>query len=152
MDPVHCVLRPLMAGFCGNDNASERGTVVAEVIASHASLAPSRWTSSGQPICPAAPLTLPPITDTALSATVPAINALVTDSTAPEEHVASQPRRRAPRVPGQAVACGWCGTKVAIPPRGRVPKWCSSTCRHRAWEQNRAAAADAPPCTASTTR
>lgn len=39
MDPVHCVLRHLMAGFCGNDNASERGTVVAEVIASHASLA-----------------------------------------------------------------------------------------------------------------
>lgn len=28
---------------------------------------------------------------------------------------------------------------VAIPARGRVPKWCSATCRHRAWEQRRAA-------------
>ena len=24
--------------------------------------------------------------------------------------------------------------------RGRVPKWCGPTCRHRAWEQSRAAA------------
>ena len=27
-----------------------------------------------------------------------------------------------------------------IPARGRIPKWCSGTCRHRAWEQARAAA------------
>lgn len=27
-----------------------------------------------------------------------------------------------------------------MPARGRVPKWCSPTCRHRAWEQARAAA------------
>lgn len=26
-----------------------------------------------------------------------------------------------------------------MPRRGRVPKWCSSSCRHRAWEQRRAA-------------
>lgn len=26
-----------------------------------------------------------------------------------------------------------------MPSRGRVPKWCSTTCRHRAWEQKRAA-------------
>ena len=45
-----------------------------------------------------------------------------------------------PRLPGQVVNCGWCGAVVAIPPRGRVPKWCSPTCRHRAWEQRRAAA------------
>ena len=45
-----------------------------------------------------------------------------------------------PRVPGQVVACGWCGVEVAVPARGRVPKWCSGTCRHRAWEQARAAA------------
>lgn len=44
-----------------------------------------------------------------------------------------------PRVPGQVVACGWCGVEVAVPARGRVPKWCSATCRHRAWEQARAA-------------
>jgi len=30
---------------------------------------------------------------------------------------------------------------VRIPARGRIPKWCSSSCRHRAWEQRRAAAA-----------
>ncbi|MGG5259688.1 hypothetical protein [Phycicoccus avicenniae] len=28
-----------------------------------------------------------------------------------------------------------------MPARGRIPKWCSDTCRHRAWEQRRAAAA-----------
>lgn len=28
---------------------------------------------------------------------------------------------------------------MPIPARGRVPKWCSSSCRHRAWEQRRAA-------------
>lgn len=27
------------------------------------------------------------------------------------------------------------------PSRGRVPKWCSASCRHRAWEQRRAAEA-----------
>jgi len=32
--------------------------------------------------------------------------------------------RRRPRAPGQSVACGWCGTLVAIPGRGFVPKWC----------------------------
>ncbi|WP_156996730.1 hypothetical protein [Knoellia aerolata] len=48
--------------------------------------------------------------------------------------------RPAPRVPGQVVECGWCGAEVAVPARGRVPKWCSGTCRHRAWEQARAAA------------
>jgi hypothetical protein len=25
-------------------------------------------------------------------------------------------------------------------PRGRIPKWCSASCRQRAWEQSRAAA------------
>ena len=49
-------------------------------------------------------------------------------------------RRGGPRVPGQGVNCGWCGKAVAIPARGRVPKWCSDSCRHRAWEQRRAAA------------
>lgn len=36
--------------------------------------------------------------------------------------------------------CGWCGKRVEVRPRGRRPKWCSSSCRHRAWEQRRAAA------------
>ena len=44
-----------------------------------------------------------------------------------------------PRRPGQKVVCGWCRAEVPVPPRGRVPKWCSSSCRHRAWEQRRAA-------------
>jgi hypothetical protein len=38
------------------------------------------------------------------------------------------------RRPGQTVACGWCGRAVEEPARGRVPSWCSSSCRHRAWE------------------
>src|SRR6476620_9629870 len=45
-----------------------------------------------------------------------------------------------PRLRGQVVNCGWCGKFVAVPLRGRVPKWCSPACRHRAWEQRRAAA------------
>jgi hypothetical protein len=49
------------------------------------------------------------------------------------------PHRRLPRLPGQVVNCGWCGKFVAVPLRGRVPKWCSPACRHRAWEQRRAA-------------
>ena len=43
------------------------------------------------------------------------------------------------RLAGQSVTCGWCGISVRVPARGRIPKWCSSSCRHRAWEQRRAA-------------
>lgn len=43
------------------------------------------------------------------------------------------------RIPGQTVRCGWCDAQVQVPSRGRVPKWCSPRCRHRAWEQKRAA-------------
>lgn len=39
-----------------------------------------------------------------------------------------------------ASACGWCGGPIAVKPRGRIPSWCSPACRHRAWEQRRAAA------------
>jgi hypothetical protein len=46
----------------------------------------------------------------------------------------------APRRPGQTLACGWCGSPILLPARGRIPKWCSSSCRHRAWELTRAAA------------
>lgn len=48
-------------------------------------------------------------------------------------------KRSSPRAPGQVIECGWCGTSVPVPARGRVPKWCSAACRHRAWEQRRAA-------------
>lgn len=39
-----------------------------------------------------------------------------------------------------APSCGWCGGVVPPQSRGPIPKWCSATCRHRAWEQTRAAA------------
>lgn len=38
------------------------------------------------------------------------------------------------RMPGQSVACGWCGKLIPIRATGRLPKWCSRTCRQRAWE------------------
>jgi hypothetical protein len=47
---------------------------------------------------------------------------------------------RSPRRQGQTLACGWCGSLILLPARGRTPKWCSSSCRHRAWELTRAAA------------
>ncbi len=56
----------------------------------------------------------------------------------PQPEPAAGPSGR--RLPGQVLTCGWCGSPVAIPARGRVPKWCGPTCRHRAWEQRRAAA------------
>jgi len=67
----------------------------------------------------------------------------VTVGEQPEAAKKEQPgarRRSSPRAPGQVIACGWCGRDVTVPARGRVPKWCSSACRHRAWEQARAAA------------
>lgn len=47
---------------------------------------------------------------------------------------------RPTRLPGQQIACGWCGRSFPLLRTGRLPKWCSDTCRHRAWEQRRAAA------------
>ena len=38
-----------------------------------------------------------------------------------------------------ATTCGWCGGQITPRSRGPIPKWCSATCRHRAWEQSRAA-------------
>lgn len=37
------------------------------------------------------------------------------------------------------LTCGWCATEIVYAGRGRRPKWCSPVCRHRAWEQRRAA-------------
>jgi hypothetical protein len=39
-----------------------------------------------------------------------------------------------------ATTCGWCCGPITPRSRGPIPKWCSATCRHRAWEQARAAA------------
>jgi hypothetical protein len=47
------------------------------------------------------------------------------------------------RVPGQVLACGWCEGPITVAKVGRTPKWCSTSCRHRAWETSRAAATGA---------
>ncbi len=39
-----------------------------------------------------------------------------------------------------SLSCQWCSKGFPVPARGRIPKWCSDSCRHRAWEQRRAAA------------
>lgn len=56
----------------------------------------------------------------------------------PARSVAAQvwERRQRPN----SITCPWCGTTILVKARGRTPKWCSDTCRHRAWEQKRAAA------------
>ena len=64
------------------------------------------------------------------------VESTTTDAIAPTNDGLS----RTPRRPGQTVACGWCGSPILLPARGRIPKWCSSSCRHRAWELTRAAA------------
>ena len=47
--------------------------------------------------------------------------------------------KRPPRRAGRALVCGWCSREFTPATRGRAPKWCSQTCRQRAWEQRRAA-------------
>ena len=60
--------------------------------------------------------------------------------------VPPRPREVAPVVAdgsarrGAATSCVWCGGVIRPRSRGPIPKWCSATCRHRAWEQTRAAA------------
>src|SRR5215203_863806 len=49
-----------------------------------------------------------------------------------------QRRQQAQRA--AASTCGWCYGPITPRTRGPIPKWCSATCRHRAWEQARAAA------------
>ena len=48
---------------------------------------------------------------------------------------AAKDRRRRP---GQVLLCGWCACQITLRATGRTPKWCSDTCRHRAWETSRA--------------
>ncbi len=43
------------------------------------------------------------------------------------------------RAPGQIASRAWCGTTFTLAATGRIPKWCSRSCRQRAWEQRRAA-------------
>ena len=56
-----------------------------------------------------------------------------------------EPMRSGRRVPGQSVECGWCGESIPIRTTGRLPKWCSRTCRQRAWEAAKAAERDERP-------
>ncbi|MCA0180646.1 MAG: hypothetical protein LCH77_13880 [Actinobacteria bacterium] len=58
----------------------------------------------------------------------------------PEASANPASSRKSPREPGQVLACGWCGGPVIVQVRGRMPKWCSPTCRTRASERRRAAA------------
>ncbi len=58
---------------------------------------------------------------------------------APDAGVAGGERRAA------AQTCGWCGGPITPKSRGPIPKWCSATCRHRAWEQTRATTSDRSP-------
>jgi hypothetical protein len=55
----------------------------------------------------------------------------------------SSPKRRLTESDHRRLAaanCGWCDGPIEFKARGRIPKWCSATCRQRAWEQSRAAA------------
>jgi hypothetical protein len=54
-------------------------------------------------------------------------------------------RKKSRRIPGQTIPCGWCSQPIEVRPTGRLPKWCSANCRHRAWEQRRANASNRAP-------
>ena len=56
------------------------------------------------------------------------------DGVTAEGSVKAEARRAA------ATTCGWCHRAITPRSRGPIPKWCSATCRHRAWEQARATA------------
>ncbi len=47
------------------------------------------------------------------------------------------------RCPGQTLVCGWCGGPLALRATGRTRKWCSDSCRRRAWETSHAVATGA---------
>jgi hypothetical protein len=53
--------------------------------------------------------------------------------------------KRPRRIPGQTIPCGWCRNPIEVQATGRLPKWCSANCRHRAWEQRRASVSGRAP-------
>lgn len=59
----------------------------------------------------------------------------MTDPESPADERPAGHRQRPDRV-----TCVWCDDEIVVRRSGRVPSWCSSSCRHRAWEQRRAAA------------
>lgn len=74
-------------------------------------------------------------------AALPALDPRPNPADAPPAPPAPRRSGTGQRPPGQQIACGWCGQLITIGARGPVPKWCSASCRHRAWEQHRAAQA-----------
>lgn len=58
----------------------------------------------------------------------------------PTQPEAADSKRRTTGRRNAATDCAWCGLPITRRNRGPIPKWCSATCRHRAWEKNRAAA------------
>ncbi len=72
--------------------------------------------------------------------THPALDPRPNPATGPPLAAAASPRTGSGRrAPGQQIACGWCERPVLVRAHGPLPKWCSPACRHRAWEQQRAA-------------
>jgi hypothetical protein len=59
---------------------------------------------------------------------------------APQLSATADEDERSPERRAAATNCAWCGGPITPRSRGPIPKWCSATCRHRAWEQTRAAA------------
>jgi hypothetical protein len=57
----------------------------------------------------------------------------------PKQSDAGGSERRLPGRRAAATDCAWCGGPITPRSRGPIPKWCSATCRHRTWEQTRAA-------------
>jgi hypothetical protein len=57
----------------------------------------------------------------------------------PKRSEAVDDEKRSPGRRKAASDCAWCGGPITPRSRGPIPKWCSATCRHRAWEQTRAA-------------
>lgn len=58
----------------------------------------------------------------------------------PPDSATAENRSRSAARRAAATTCGWCHREITPRSRGPIPKWCSATCRHRAWEQARAAA------------
>lgn len=61
-------------------------------------------------------------------------------ATVPLAKADERPAARHVGVRPTSITCDWCARPTVVKPRGRVPRWCSETCRHRSWEQDRAAA------------
>lgn len=64
----------------------------------------------------------------------------VTEQLSPSDDPSEGDSSKAGARRAAATTCGWCHRAITSRSRGPIPKWCSATWRHRAWEQARAAA------------